>query len=159
MFRIYRDVRFSHDKSPYKTNVAARFHYATAKGMDAPGYYMHLSPGEVFVAGGIYMPETVAATKIRNAISAHPQQWKKTISSAAFKRHCELSGNRLARPPRGYDPAHPLIEDLKLKSFMAVANFTEKEACAPDFMDRFAETCEAAAPFLRFLTSALDLPW
>ncbi len=159
MFRIYRDIRFSPDKSPYKTNVAASFHHSTAKNMQAPGYYMHLSAGEVFVEGGMYMPDSAAATKIRDAIAAHPQQWTRTISSPAFKQHCELSGSRLARPPRGYDPAHPLIEDLKLKSFMAVANFTEKDACAPDFMDQFAKTCEAAAPFMRFLTTALDLQW
>ena len=159
MFRIYRDVRFSPDKSPYKTNVAARFHHDAAKSMNAPGYYMHLSGREVFVAGGIYMPDSAAATKIRDAIVKRPQQWTKTISSSAFKQHCELSGSRLTRPPRGYDSGHPLIEDLKLKSFMAVANFTDKDACAPDFMDRFANTCEAAAPFMRFLTTALDLAW
>jgi uncharacterized protein (TIGR02453 family) len=159
MFRIYRDVRFSPDKSPYKTNVAASFRYSTAKNWSAPGYYLHLSPGEVFVGAGIYMPDSPTATKIRDAIAAHPQNWTKAISSPAFKQHCELSGNRLARPPRGYDPTHKLIEDLKLKSFIAVADFTEKDACSPNFMDRFAKTCEAAAPLMRFLTTALALKW
>ena len=105
--------------------------------------YSTLAPGQVFVGGGLYMPDS--ATKIRDAIAAHSQQWTRSISLPAFKKHCQLEGSRLARPPRGYDPAHPLIEDLKLKSFMAVANFSEKDACAPDFMDRFANTCEAAA--------------
>src|SRR5258706_5039277 len=159
MFRIYRDIRLSPDKRPYKTNIAASFNYSTRKHMSAPGYYMHLAPDEVFVAGGLYMPESAIATKIRDAIVARPKDWTKTISSPAFKKHCELGANRLSRPPRGYDPKHPLIEDLKLKSFMVMANFSEKDACLPTFMDRFAATCEAAAPFMRFLTTALDLPW
>ncbi len=159
MFRIYRDIRFSPDKSPYKTNVGASFDHSAAKDMQAPGFYMHLSPGEVFVAGGLYQLDSPTAAKIRDAIAAQPQQWTRTISAPAFKAHLHLGGSRLARPPRGYDPAHPLIEDLKLKSFMAVSTFTEEAACSPNFMDRFVKTCEAAGPFMRFLATAVGLPW
>ena len=159
MFRIHRDVRFSRDKSPYKTNAGANFHHAAAKDVHAPGFYLHLAPEEVFVACGVWKPNSKARTKIRYAIIASPQAWIRAKSSPAFKAGCVVEGDRFRRPPLGCDPNHPLIEDLKLRDFLATTTLSEEVACSPGFMDRFQAACEAAAPFVHFLTTALDLPW
>lgn len=161
MFRIYRDVRFSADKSPYRTNAGAYFHHAMGreKGIDTPGFYLHLSPGEVFVGSGVWHPETQTLAKIRDAIVRHPERWKRATSGREFRATCRLSGAKLQRPPKGYDPNHPLIEDLKRKDFVTVTDLSEKDACSPRFMDDFVSACEAATPFMRFLTEALGLQW
>ena len=159
MFRIYRDVRFSSDKRPYKTNAGANFRHAAAKDVHAPGFYLHLAPGEVFAASGVWQPDSKTGARIRDAIVARPQVWTRAKSSPAFKAHCVVSGDRLQRAPLGCDPKHPLIEDLKLKDFLAMTTFSEDDACSPDFIDRFQKACHAAAPFMRFLTTGLDLPW
>ncbi len=161
MFRIYRDTRFSHDKSPYKSHGSAYFHHAAGKRRDieTPGYYLHLSPGEVFVGSGLWHPQSAALAKIRDAIVAHPEKWKRAVRAPQFKATCRLSGDKLQRPPKGYDPNDPLIEDLKRKDFVTITDLNEKDACSPRFMDRFVEACQAATPFMRFLTESLDLPW
>jgi uncharacterized protein (TIGR02453 family) len=159
MFRIYRDVRFSSDKRPYKTNAGANFHHAAAKDVHAPGFYLHLAPGEIFAASGVWQPDSKTGARIRDAIVGRPQLWTRAKSAPAFKAHCTIDGDRYRRTPFGYDPKHPQIEDLKLKDFLAVTTFSEEDACSPDFIDRFQTVCEAAAPFVRFLTTALDLPW
>jgi uncharacterized protein (TIGR02453 family) len=159
MFRIYRDVRFSSNKNPYKTNVGANFHHAAAKDVHAPGFYLHLAPKEVFAASGVWKPDSKTGAKIRDAIMARSQAWTRAKSSPAFKTHCVISGDRFRRTPFGCDSNHPLVEDLKLRDFLAMTTFNEEDACSPTFIDRFQKTCEAAAPFMRFLTTALDLSW
>lgn len=156
MFRIYRDTRFSKDKTPYKTNAALHFRHVRSKDAHAPGFYLHLEPGNVFAGAGIWRPDTQTATRIREAIAGDPARWKR-IRNKKFLDRFELHGESLKRPPRGFDADHPLIEELKRKDFIAVTGFTQKEACAPDFPKRFAETCNAAAPLVNFLTDALDL--
>jgi len=159
MFRIYRDVRFSSSKSPYKTNAGANFHHAAAKDVHAPGFYLHLAPGEVFVASGVWKPDSETRAKIREAIIARPQAWMRAKSSEAFKANCVVSGDRFRRIPIGCDSNHPLVEDLKLKDFLAMTTLSEEDAYSSEFIDRFQRACETAAPFVRFLTTALDLPW
>ncbi|MGH7864706.1 MAG: DUF2461 domain-containing protein [Candidatus Binataceae bacterium] len=159
MFRIYRDTRFSRDKSPYKTNVGAHFRHTTSKDVHSPGYYLHLSPGEVFVGCGIWHPDSPTAAKIRDAIVARPQNWTRAISSRSFRAKCDLDGDRLQRPPAGYAADHPLIEELKRKDFIASTTLTQADACSARFLDRFVEICQAAAPMMCFLTTALELPW
>jgi len=159
MFRIYRDVRFSHDKSPYKTHVAAHFTHDGGKDIHSPGFYFHLSPQEVFVGSGIWHPDPETAAKIRAGIANSSPAWKRAISAPAFKAKCTLDNQRISRPPRGFASDHKLIEDLKLKNFIASAEFNERDACSPKFMDRFTEVCEASAPLMRFLTLALGLSW
>ncbi len=155
LFRIYRDVRFSKDKSPYKTNVGAHFRHEVGRDVHAPGFYLHLEPGQVFVAGGVWHPSGSALTKIRDAIVEHPKAWKQATSSNTLT----LGGESLKRPPKGYESDHPLIEDLKRKDFIAHVELTEEQACAPDFMDVFTQTCHTFAPLNKFLTTALELPW
>jgi len=159
MFRIYRDVRFSKDKSPYKTHVAAHFPLSTRKDVHAPGYYLHMAPGEVFVGGGIWRPEPAVLNQIRDYLTNHVREWKKALADKNFKRLCTLEGEKLQRPPKGFDPDHELIEYLKYKDFTFYSSFSEKQACSTDFMDKFIQSCAAAAPLMQFLAFALKLPW
>jgi uncharacterized protein (TIGR02453 family) len=160
LFRIYRDVRFSKDKSPYKTQVAAHFpHGMTGKDVHGPSFYLQLEPGDCFAAAGLWQPAARPLQQVREAIAKHPAQWRRGISGKRFTARFALWGEKLRRPPSGYDPSHPCIEDLKRKDFVAVASFTEGEACTPDFIDWFAESCRLAVPFMRFLTQTVGLPW
>jgi uncharacterized protein (TIGR02453 family) len=157
MFRIYRDVRFSPDKKPYKTHVAARFSHIMGRDVHAPGFYVHLEPSGVFCAAGIWHPDPPTLARIRDFIVQHPAQWKKAINEAKFRDLCALAGDMLSRPPKGYDPGHPLIDDLKRKDFIAVTNLDLTDALSPLFIDRFTAACIASSPLMRFLTKALGL--
>ncbi len=159
LFRIYRDVRFSKDKTPYKTAAGIQFRHESGKDVHAPGFYLHLEPDNVFVGGGIWHPDMRTLGQVRDAIVANPARWQRIISDEAFIAVYKLGGQSLKRGPKGYDPDHPLIEDLKRKDFVASTPFGEEEACAPDFIDHFAELCRVAAPFNEFLTTAIGLPW
>lgn len=159
MFRIYRNLRFSRDKTPYKTSAAAAIHHSGAGYGNSPAFYFSISADESFAGMGMWHPDPDTVRKVRDAIAARPAIWKRTIGDRAFSKHLELMGDRLARPPKGYDPAHPLIDDLKLKDFVAGTNFTRRDVCSPVFLDLFASTCEAGAPFMKFLTEAIGLKW
>lgn len=157
MFRIYRDVRFSPDKRPYKTHAAARFPHVMSRDVHAPGFYLHLEPGNVFFGAGIWHPDPPTLSQIRDFMVANPRSWKKSINDARFRERWALKGESLTRPPKGYDSAHPLIEDLKRKDFIAIAGFSEADALSPSFMERFTESCDAASPLMKFLTKALAI--
>ncbi len=159
MFRIYRDVRFSPDKSPYKTHGGIQFRHEQGRDVHAPGFYLHLEPANVLAAVGIWHPDSATLGRIREVIDADPRAWLKAKSDPGFCGLYELSGESLKRAPLGYDPNHPQIEDLKRKDFIAHVSLSEDDACAPDFLDRYARLCAGAAPFMRFLTETLDLPW
>ncbi len=131
----------------------------TKKDVHAPGFYVHLEPGEVFAGGGLWHPDSEAQGKVRDAIAAKPQAWGAATSSRAFKATLALWGDKLKRLPSGYDPMHPLIEDLKRKDFVVSARLSEQDACAPGFMDRFTVICRTATPFIGFVTKAIGLPW
>lgn len=159
LFRIHRDVRFAKDKSPYKTHAGIHFRHERAKDVHAPGFYLHLEPGEVFIGAGIWHPEKHTLTRIRGAILDKPEAWKKAISNAAFRKHFELGGESYKRPPGGIDREHPHFQDLMRKDFIAVTERTQKEVCADDLIESFAATCKAAGPLSRFLTEAVGLPY
>jgi uncharacterized protein (TIGR02453 family) len=159
MMRIYRNLRFSRDKTPYKTNAAAAFGHRDAGHFEAPSFYLSLSVGEGFAGVGIWHPEAESVRKIRDAIVARPPTWKKAIDDRKFRARFELGGEKLSRPPKGYDPAHPLIEDLKRKDFIGATEFTRKEVCSDQFMNQFTDACVAAAPLMKFLTEALGYKW
>jgi uncharacterized protein (TIGR02453 family) len=159
LFRVQRDVRFTPDKRPYKTNAGAHFRHEAGRDVHAPGFYLHLEPGRVFVASGVWHPDRHALTKIRDAIVARPRHWQRIISSKAFHATGALDGDSLTRPPSGYDPAHPLLADLKRKDSIALAHFTETQACAPSFLHLFIETYRTFAPLTQFVTTALELAW
>jgi uncharacterized protein (TIGR02453 family) len=160
LFRIYRDTRFSKDKTPYKTNMGAQFNHVDAAEVHAPGYYLHLDPAGSFACAGVWHPEPQDLEKIRRAIVDAPEKWRRILKG---KKLCgafgELEGESLTRPPRGYDPAHPLIDDLKRKDFIVTAPLTEDLIVAADFMARFVGLCRTAAPLLEFLTRSVGLPF
>lgn len=155
MFRIYRDTRFSADKSPYKTAVAARFpHEQMKKDTAAPGLYLHLEPAECFGGGGIYHPDPATLTAIRLQIVEEPKRW-----AAVRKTGLEIEGDSLKRAPSGFDPAHPFIEDLKRKDLYTLESFTIAQVTARDFQDRYLDAAERTAPLLGFMTRALGWRW
>jgi uncharacterized protein (TIGR02453 family) len=156
LFRIYRDTRFAKDKSPYKTNTGMHFRHQRAKDAHAPGYYLHLAPGEVFAGGGIWHPESVALTAIREAIVRDPEGWSR---AKRLDGGLELRGDALKRVPSGFDKEHPHAEDLKRKDFFAWGRLSEEEVTAPGFLDRYTELCRSAAPLMRFLCRALDVAY
>jgi len=159
LFRLNRDIRFSNDKSPYKTAAGIQFRHESGKDVHAPGFYLHLEPGGVYGGLGIWHPDTPTLNKIRDAIVENPDHWQQIVSDKTFSSTYELSGESLKRAPKGYEPNHPLIEDLKRKDFIAGTPFTEEDACAPNFIDRFTEVCRNGAPLVQFLTTAIGLPW
>jgi uncharacterized protein (TIGR02453 family) len=155
MFRIYRDVRFSKDKSPYKTAVGVSFGHRGARDVHYPGFYLHLEPGEVFVGAGLWQPDTKTATMIRESIVERPAAWKKAAHTAPFSKSYTLMEESLVRAPRGFDPEHPLVEDLKRKNFIGIRPLDEKTATSERFLDTFLSACRDAGPFVRFLCEAV----
>jgi len=160
MFRIYRDVRFSKDKRPYKEHAACHFRHSLGKDVHAPGFYMHFAPGEVFFGGGLWMPPPESLTKIRDAIAAKPAAWKKVVEERNFRAEFGgVRGEALTRPPRGYDPEHPYIDDIKRKSFYAMHEADQKLAASPALVDGVAESFTALSPLMKFLCASLDVPY
>lgn len=159
LMRIYRDVRFSKDKRPYKTNVGIQFRHKQGKDVHAPGYYLHLEASQCFVGLGIWHPDSPTLKKIRQALVDRPAAWKKIHSDEAFSSTFELEGDSLKRAPKGFDPDHPLIEDLRRKDFIGVTRIPRKTLLAKDSLDRFEEICRAGTPLMRFLCRALEVPY
>lgn len=159
MFRIHRDVRFARDKSPYKTAASAQFRHGAGKDVHGPGFYLHLEPGDCFAGAGLYQPETQVLGRIRARIIEDPKAWKAVRDGRGFRRTWELGGDSLVRPPRGVDPDHPFVEDLRRKHFIAVTHFTEEEVVAPGFLREFGQRCAATGSFMEYLTRAVGLPF
>ena len=159
MFRIYRDVRFSKDKTPYKTHAAAQFRHEAGKSVHAPGFYLHLAPDEVFAGVGLWRPDSAALGRIRERIVADPAAWEAALDDPGFVEEFDLDGDSLKRPPKGFDPEHPHIEDLKRKDHVATCMFDEDEATAPGFIDSFADACRTSGRYMEFLTRAVGLPY
>jgi uncharacterized protein (TIGR02453 family) len=151
LFRIYRDTRFARDKRPYKTHAAMAFRAGGGE-YPAPAFYLHLGPGEVFAGAGIWHPEPDTLKRLRDSIRDEPARWKRVT------RACPLDDDeqKLSRPPRGYDALHPLIEDLKRKSYTTGRQLSEREACAPGFADAFAKICKQTSPLMAFLSEAVS---
>lgn len=168
VFRIHRDVRFSRDKKPYKTNAACwLFHrdVGRTKGLHdsnaAAGFYYHLQPGRSFVGGGLWMPPPPALRRIREALVADSAGFERTLRGAAFRRLYgqldEDPGTILTRPPRGYTDESPGARWLRFKSFTATHDLTDAEATAADLPDRFEAACRALLPLMRWLNGGLGL--
>jgi uncharacterized protein (TIGR02453 family) len=158
LFRIYRDTRFSNDKTPYKTHVGLHFKHARAKDVHAPGFYLHLEPGGSFFGAGIWHPERDGLTQIRHSIDTHRDAWtglKKKLDAAGLA----LGGESLTRVPKGYDKEHPLAEDLRRKDFIVSCAIEESVVLGDGLMDRFVTLCEGAAPLQRFLCDALGVEY
>ena len=159
LFRIQRDTRFAKDKSPYKTNLGIHFRHNAGKDAHAPGFYLHLERGAVFVGCGIWRPDGPATQKIREAIVEDPDGWLAATRGPEVAARLRLDGESLKRPPTGFDPAHPLLEDLKRKDFIGMTNLADAAVTADGFIDEVEAIYRAGAPLQRFLCRALDLPF
>ena len=159
MFRIYRDTRFAKDKTPYKTHVGIQFRHKQGKDVHAPGFYLHLDPEGCFAGVGIWHPDSNALAGIRGAIDEQSRRWKQISGSKRFSDTFQLAGDSLKRAPKGYDPDHPMIDDLKRKDFIGVANFDAKTAGDPEFLMEYWKLCRKGGPMVEFLCDAVDVPF
>ena len=159
LMRVYRDTRFSKNKLPYKTNIGIQFRHEKAKNVHSPGYYVHIDPDQIFLAAGMWRPESDPLRGIRERIAAKPAEWKRAVGDKAFRRHFSLGGESLTRPPRGFDKDHELIEDIKRKSFIAVKDMDRDDCLSPQFQRRVETAFRAAEPYMRFLCKAVGVPF
>lgn len=157
LFRIQRDTRFAKDKTPYKHNTGMQFRHVMAKDVHSPGYYVNLQPRECYVGLGLWRPETKVAYTIRDAIAADPSGWKKATRNKRFTDALTIGGDSLTRPPKDFDPDHPLIEDLKRKDFTAGTKITQKMVTSDHFMEDLATTFKTATPFMKFICGAVGV--
>ncbi len=149
-FRIYKDVRFSRDKSPYKTNFACVFGRGGRKKAHFP-YYLHIQPGESFTGGGVYMPDAAQIKRIRQTIDEDPRALKAILAEKRFKKAFgEMDGEKLKTAPKGYPVDHPDLALLQHKQFLASHSFTDAEVAAPKFMKQFIDHCATLKPFLEY---------
>ena len=159
LMRVHRDVRFSKDKSPYKTNIGIQFRHEMGKDVHAPGFYLHVEPGDCFVGVGIWRPDASALGKIRDAIVERDKHWLNAINVKEFKKNYELSGESLKTQPRGYDKTHPLINDLKRKDFIAISHVEDKKVLSKNFKQHVLKRFTEAEPYMQFLCKALTLKY
>ena len=141
------------DKRPFKTHVGIHFLHASGKDAHAPVFYLHFEPDNCFAAAGIWRPDNRALTGVRSAIVKEPERW------AMIRKKLELEGDSLSRPPRGFDPKHPFVDDLKRKSFMTSVAFDEADICSKKFMREFSAACRNMSPLVEFTTKALGLKY
>jgi uncharacterized protein (TIGR02453 family) len=158
LFRIHRDIRFSRDKSPYKTWAALQFRHEAARDVHAPGFYLHFEPDNCLAAAGIWRPAREELESVREAMSETPGSWRK-MKSRVEQHGWEFAGESLKRIPRGYDAGHALADDLKRKDYIVSKSLTEEEMCRPDFADRYVELARTAAPLPAYLCEVLGLTW
>lgn len=157
-YRIYRDVRFSKDKTPYKTNMGA---YLNKGGKKAPtaGYYIHFEPGRTMAGGGLWMPQAPELNKARQEIDYNFMEWSDILRDRAFKKSFPDgldNEDLLSRPPKGYSDDNPAIDYLKLKSFIVTRSFTDAEVLQKSFQKELLKTFESMIDFVYFLNRSLE---
>lgn len=160
MFRINRDIRFSKDKSPYKTNFGASINKGGRKAWNSAGYYFHLEPGGSFAGGGLYMPDPEALRKLRQEIDYNWTGFKQLINTRIFR---DLYGSldpspefRLSRVPKGYEADNPAAEFLKLKSFIAMVKLRDSDLTGKDLVKKTVAAFEALQPLTGFINEAVQ---
>jgi len=160
MMRIFRDTRFSKDKTPYNTHATCRFFHEVGKKVAAPGFYFRITATDVALGAGIWHPETKITNGIREHIVENDKAWVKARDDKAFVRAFgALQGESLKRPPRGFDADHPFVEDLKRKDFVAFAEWKPSSITKKDFADRVEAAWETSTPLMKFLCDAVGVTW
>ena len=162
LMRPYRDTRFSNDKTPYKTNVGIQFRHEAGKDIHAPGYYLHLEAGACFAGVGLWHPETEVARTLRQAIYDQADEWAAATKVAPFTDTWTLDQDddeMLKRVPPGLDPGRPYVDDLRMRSFIAGTNLTQKQVTGAGFDEQLAGLFTRASRFTRFLCDALAVPF
>ena len=157
LYRIYRDTRFSEDKSPLKTHVAAHFPTRGFPRNEGAGLYLEVAPGWVWIGGGLYMPSTSDLQAIREHIAATHPRLHRVVTAPAFKREIgQLEGERLTRVPRGYLKDHPAAHYLQYKQFLAGREFAAEFATSDAFYPSVIRTFKAVTPLVRFLNAPMQ---
>lgn len=160
LMRLHRDTRFSADKSPYKTNVGIQFRHEGGADVHAPGIYVHLSPEACFLGIGSWMPEPPVLDRIRRALVADPAAYRAATALPGWDTDGSRHGTeRLKRPPKGFPPDHPLVEELKKKSHLATRALSRDEVVGDGFADLVTAHLADAVPYLRWLTEASGAPF
>ena len=157
LFRIHRDIRFSQDKTPYKTHTGMHFRHLHGGDVHTAGFYVHLQPGHSYMGAGMWRPAASVAQSIRQALAADPEKWVEATRGDKFADVFQLEGDALVRLPRGFEPDHPLIDDLRRKDFAGTAALTQRLVASEDFFDTFVDNCRRAAPLMQFLCDAVGL--
>jgi uncharacterized protein (TIGR02453 family) len=157
LFRIQRDTRFANDKTPYKTHAGARFFHERGREIEAPSFYLHVRPGHCFIGAGFWHPEPPTLRRLRQFIHDNPSAWTAATRSAAFRRRYELGGESLVRVPHGYAADHPLVDDLKRKSFVAMAPIDDAVVLGPRLRQAVEAHLRGLAPLVDYLCAGLDL--
>lgn len=157
IMRINKDVRFSKDKSPYKTNLGIQFRHRTGKDVHAPGLYVHIQPGMLFLGSGMWHPEPDALHALRTAVAAAPAKWRKIVDDPALTAQWSQAGSSLKKPPRGFVADHPNIEDLKRTDFILDTQLTASDVKSAELVAVAAEAFSLTQPYLKFLCSALRI--
>ena len=154
LFRIYRDVRFSKDKTPYKTHFGLTWH--RTKPLYRGGYYLHLSPKNNFLACGFWDPNPADLKRIRQEIDMDGEEYRSILNNKTFKSVWgELQGEAVKTAPKGYAKDHPHIDLLRFKQHIFMINYSDKEICQPDFVDRANKALQAVRPFVDYMSEVL----
>jgi uncharacterized protein (TIGR02453 family) len=154
IYRIYRDTRFSKDKTPYKDHIAASFFRSGTGPHKYGGYYVHVSHKEVAVGGGVYMPEPEVLLEIRGHIAENHQKLRKILAAPAVRRWLgELQGDQLSRVPKGFPATHPAADLLRFKSLFLYVTLEPELATTPQFFNELLTRFRAMKPFIDFLTA------
>lgn len=161
LMRVYRDTRFGSDKTPYKTNIGIQFRHGAGKDVHAPGFYVHVSPTDNFIALGMWRPEPPVLAAVRTKMAEDPDRWTKLVGAKALtKVGLELGmGDKLSRVPKGFDKDHPLADELKRTSFVLSAPLGAKDITAKGFVDHVAARFAAGKDFMRYLCEAAGVPY
>ncbi len=159
LMRIYKDTRFSNDKTPYKTNIGIQFRHSAGKDVHAPGIYFHVATDECFVGAGIWKPAAEPLKQIREHIVANPTEYKKAITNKKFAERYSLFDDRLKSAPRGYAKDDPLIDELRRRSFIGGANLTQAQVQSKELVELIIERVRVARPMMQFLCEALEQPY
>ncbi|TKS54072.1 DUF2461 domain-containing protein [Luteimonas yindakuii] len=158
LFRIHRDTRYAHDKSPYKRWQGAKLFHARHREVPTPSWYIHLQPGENFLAAGIWHPETPVLRRIRQFLVDNPQGWRRAAHDPALQRRWRLSEDEmLVRVPRGYPEDFEFRDDLRRRNFVIVRALDDATMTGPRLRQTIARELAATAPFMDYLCAALDL--
>lgn len=159
LMRVYRDTRFARDAPPYKTNVGIQFRHEEGRDVHAPGFYVHIAPGECFLAVGLWRPDSASLGLIRQAIVDWPDRWRRARNDRPFRERFSPDGDSLKRPPRGFPADHRWIEDLKRTDFIGLEELEERDVLDGRYLDHVAASFTASRPFMRFLCHALHIPF
>jgi uncharacterized protein (TIGR02453 family) len=159
LMRVYKDTRFSKDKTPYKTNIGIQFRHEAGRDIHAPGIYFHIANDECFVGAGIWKPESQSLKRIREHVRENSSVYHKAIANKKFSALYALFDDRLKSAPRGYAKDEPMLDELRRRSYLGGANLTPAQIQSPELVGLIVERVCAAKPLMAFLCEALELPY